>query len=167
MAAYIYTVKDRETGTELFVGRDGPCAKFLDCSVDYVRAMARRESIPDQSQWAHVVVERHLEDTVRICVDCGAEMVNVSPKCKRCPKCAKKHNRELMRSYKESHLVRCRGDRTDQEPTQAEMQRPCIGCAYFGGENSVNNSCNYIFIVGKRRPCPPGKDCTVKKPRKK
>ena len=111
MAAYIYTVKDRETGTELFVGRDGPCAKFLDCSVDYVRAMARRESIPDQSQWAHVVVERHLEDTVRICVDCGAEMVNVSPKCKRCPKCAKKHNRELIEAteqIKNRHRQKCK-----------------------------------------------------------
>jgi hypothetical protein len=24
------------------------------------------------------------------------------------------------------------------------------------------NSCDYIFKTGKRRPCPPGKDCTVR-----
>ena len=167
MAAYIYTVKDRQTGEELFAGREEPCAKFLDCSVGYLRSLARREDIPDKSQWAHVAVERQLEDTARICVDCGAEMVNVSPKRKRCPKCARKRNQELMRSYKESHQVHRRDEKTAQGPSQAEMQKPCIGCAYFGGENNLNNSCNYIFIVGKRRPCPPGKDCTVKKPKKK
>ena len=39
----------------------------------------------------------------------------------------------------------------------------CKNCYYFkqlypGGERC----CHYILIEGKRRPCPPGKDCTVK-----
>jgi hypothetical protein len=42
----------------------------------------------------------------------------------------------------------------------------CEGCDYFFGDYESNKCCNYIFIEGKRRPCPPGKDCTVKKERK-
>ena len=39
---------------------------------------------------------------------------------------------------------------------------PCSGCKFFYGEYEVNRCCNYIFVVGKRRPCPPGEFCTVK-----
>lgn len=41
---------------------------------------------------------------------------------------------------------------------------PCEGCRYFFGHYQQNACCNYIFMVGHRRPCPPGKDCTVKTP---
>lgn len=41
---------------------------------------------------------------------------------------------------------------------------PCDGCRYFFGTFPYNRCCNYIFLVGSRRPCPPGKDCTVRKP---
>lgn len=37
-----------------------------------------------------------------------------------------------------------------------EMQAPCKGCIYH------SNVCNYLFDTGHRRPCPPGKACTVK-----
>lgn len=36
----------------------------------------------------------------------------------------------------------------------------CDGCIYFIGE--YHKCCNYIFVKGERRPCPPGKDCTVR-----
>lgn len=39
---------------------------------------------------------------------------------------------------------------------------PCSGCRYFFGTYLVNRCCNYIFIEDRRRPCPPGKGCTVK-----
>ena len=39
--------------------------------------------------------------------------------------------------------------------------KPCNGCVYLGYIGDTMG-CNYIFIKDKRRPCPPGKDCTVK-----
>ena len=44
--------------------------------------------------------------------------------------------------------------------------RACAGCVYFGWV-SYMGCCNYFLKTGKRRPCPPGKDCTVKQKRKK
>jgi hypothetical protein len=42
--------------------------------------------------------------------------------------------------------------------------RDCIyGCLLYGG----TISCDYIFKVGRKRPCPPGDDCTVKIKRKR
>ena len=43
----------------------------------------------------------------------------------------------------------------------------CEGCAYRqtinGGSGGLSYyCCGYIFIEDKRRPCPPGKYCTVK-----
>ena len=39
--------------------------------------------------------------------------------------------------------------------------RTCKGCIYFGVVGDYG-CCNYIFMADKRRPCPPGKGCTVK-----
>ncbi len=41
---------------------------------------------------------------------------------------------------------------------------PCEGCRYFFGHYQQTRFCNYIFLEGHRRPCPPGKACTVKAP---
>lgn len=41
----------------------------------------------------------------------------------------------------------------------ARKKRPCEGCRYASGA-----SCDYYLITGRRRPCPPGQDCTVKEP---
>lgn len=44
---------------------------------------------------------------------------------------------------------------------QRHKQDPkCKGCIYLS--ESVG-CCDYIGHTDKRRPCPPGKDCTVKK----
>lgn len=37
------------------------------------------------------------------------------------------------------------------------MSRYCSGCVYFG---SYLRNCDYIFIEGHSRGCPPGKGCT-------
>lgn len=43
----------------------------------------------------------------------------------------------------------------------------CIGCRYYrtmyGGDQMY---CDYIFAEDKKRPCDPGKDCTVRVKRK-
>ena len=50
-----------------------------------------------------------------------------------------------------------------------EMRYPkkgCEGCCYAGRTGS-GPSCDYILMEGRRRPCPAGILCTVKKERKK
>jgi hypothetical protein len=42
-------------------------------------------------------------------------------------------------------------------------EHPCEGCYHWRGENYNGKSCNYIFDVGRSRPCPPGAECTVKR----
>lgn len=162
-SVYIYTVKDRETGAELFTGQEGACAKFLDCAENYVRTLAMRESPPSKTRFGHVLVERRKEDRMLRCVDCGAEMPGAGPMRKRCPECEKRRGRERSRQY--------RAIRKDAGPmavaaSQAKMQDPCRGCIYLRGENSINRSCEYILMVGHSRGCPPGAGCTVKKTRK-
>lgn len=46
------------------------------------------------------------------------------------------------------------------------MDPHCKGCAYLGYAGSGMMCCDYIFKEERRRPCPPGKDCTVKISRK-
>lgn len=40
----------------------------------------------------------------------------------------------------------------------------CVGCFYYRGDKV--KTCNYLFITGNMRPCPPGKGCTVRITRK-
>ena len=42
----------------------------------------------------------------------------------------------------------------------------CKGCIHCGQIGAMWG-CNYIFNVGKRRPCDPGAACTVKECRKR
>ena len=41
-------------------------------------------------------------------------------------------------------------------------RHPCYGCKYSCMGSGWAIYCEYIFITGHRRPCPGGKDCTVK-----
>ena len=53
------------------------------------------------------------------------------------------------------------GKRARQDCINAEwaaLARACKGCIYF----TAGRCCDYIGIVGHRRPCPPGPGCTVK-----
>ena len=38
----------------------------------------------------------------------------------------------------------------------------CYGCYFYGGRWATTKCCNYFLITGQRRPCPPGKECTVR-----
>lgn len=42
----------------------------------------------------------------------------------------------------------------------------CRGCIYLSGMSNELYYCAYIFKTGKKRPCPPGKECTEKKTRR-
>lgn len=39
---------------------------------------------------------------------------------------------------------------------------PCKNCRYWYGSYDGSRCCNYIFDIGKPRPCPPGDACTVR-----
>ena len=98
-----------------------------------------------------------------VCCDCGALMEGVSAKRKRCPECAHKHKTDITREG----MRRLRGS----APVESSMMENrdtdgCEGCIFFRGGFEVNRCCNYIFIMKKRRPCPPGEGCTVKIERK-
>jgi hypothetical protein len=41
-------------------------------------------------------------------------------------------------------------------------KNPCYGCKYSCIGNDWSIYCEYIFYTGHRRPCPGGKDCTVR-----
>ena len=47
---------------------------------------------------------------------------------------------------------------------ESVCNRNCKGCVY-NAEVATHKwgYCNYIFVERKRRPCPAGKGCTVKK----
>lgn len=45
------------------------------------------------------------------------------------------------------------------------MSNPCKGCIYSLVTN-CGTYCQYILITEHRRPCPPGRGCTVKKVQK-
>ena len=47
------------------------------------------------------------------------------------------------------------------------VKYPCKGCAYWCGGPTTIKTCDYMLITGKRRPCPPGEGCTVKKREKR
>ena len=44
----------------------------------------------------------------------------------------------------------------------------CEGCKYYHMVSSGTcKYCNYIFVEHHKRPCPPGKGCTVREEREK
>lgn len=47
---------------------------------------------------------------------------------------------------------------------EPRSDHPCEGCLHFYGAYKHNRCCNYMFDTGHRRPCPPGDQCTVKRP---
>ena len=39
-----------------------------------------------------------------------------------------------------------------------EVEHPCMGCWHWRGD--FHKCCNYIFDMGRKRPCEPGAECT-------
>lgn len=52
----------------------------------------------------------------------------------------------------------------NKEGQPPQESHPCAGCLHFYGVYQNNICCNYIFDMDRRRPCPFGKGCTVKRP---
>ena len=43
------------------------------------------------------------------------------------------------------------------------IDKHCLGCKYYCSIYQELYYCSYLIQTNKRRPCHPGKDCTVKK----
>lgn len=103
--------------------------------------------------------------TTKTCIDCGAVMENCGVARKRCPDCVKIWARIQSANAKARAKERARLDIVAPETTSAGPDKHCEGCFYYRGEYVNNKCCNYIFIRGTKRPCPPGEGCTVKEER--
>ena len=97
--------------------------------------------------------------TTQNCLDCGVLMERCGVARKRCPECARIAALKQAAEYKKKKRLGIVIPKT----TPDRSGKYCEGCDYYYGDSC--KTCNYIFITGHRRPCPPGKDCTVKKVR--
>lgn len=101
------------------------------------------------------------------CEACGVIMRDVDPQRRFCYKCTSKRRSANSTIWRQKQR-----EQRKLEPVVTDVSdndsiaRYCRGCTYWGGGNESAACCNYIFMEGQRRPCPPGKGCTVKRLRK-
>lgn len=168
MADSNYTIKDAQTGEILFRGSSYKCAAWLGTDTKNLRRLAMLVRKTDRkTRYSKYIVEcntnrgkggAHRKDIV--CCDCGVMIPNAASKRKRCPECAYRYNL----AQKRNRMRRVRAKPKETHPPISNPNRNyCEGCFYWRGESSNNQCCNYIFIEDKRRPCPPGEGCTVRK----
>ena len=100
------------------------------------------------------------------CYDCGVIMIGVKPMQMYCDACAKKRNRKNAAAAKKEQNRR-KMTRGTASPIHNPNEPYCQGFRYWYGKSSGCDVCNYIFVMGSRRPCPPGKGCKVRKDKNK
>lgn len=169
MAEYI--AKDRETGEVLYQGSKKEVADFLGCSESYIKYLILHQpKYNTTTKLSKYKVERigeakrgggHKKDIV--CRDCGVLIPNTSAHRKRCTECSKKH---MAACEREKSLRKNENGLVANPYIKRTNNNGCEGCFYYRGEYEINKCCNYIFIEGHRRPCPPDKECTVRIERK-
>ena len=165
---YLYTIKDRKTGEILFVGGEGASARFLGCDASYVRTLALRDkSTAIRSFYGDKEVTREWTDSSVECKLCGITIHGARPNRKYCPDCAQKIKRNHNSEGIPMQCLQEEGTYMHIQEKQRQMQERCHGCDYFGGENYMNATCNYLFIVGHSRGCLPGAECTQRKEKRK
>lgn len=107
----------------------------------------------------------------KVCPDCG-EIFYAETKLKRkCPECRKTKKREYAKSRREQYKkpeavnkVQKVNRQTKKKSTAPDMRR-CKNCFYGAILDNNYQICDYISITGHSRPCLPGAECTVFKPR--
>lgn len=104
--------------------------------------------------------------TTKTCIDCGAVMENCGAARKRCPECVKIWARIQSANRKVLQRERARLGMVISKTVSTVSNDYCKDCICYFGDSENNKCCNYIFIHGTKRPCPPGKDCTVKEKKK-
>lgn len=96
------------------------------------------------------------------CEDCGVMMRNVAHMRKICHDCAKKRAKKNSEKYRMEHPTGKTGKKI-MSPISNPNEKYCKDCYYWTGINSSCFCCNYIFYENRKRPCPPGEGCTVKR----
>lgn len=51
----------------------------------------------------------------------------------------------------------------ENKPNESIIDKHCLGCWYYAKICESIYCCSYLDREDKRRPCPPGKNCTVRK----
>lgn len=168
MGRYLYTIKDRKTGEILFVGGEGDSARFLDCDPSYMSSLARRCTLAGKrTLYGDKEITREQVNVDVQCQVCGVTIKNASPNRKYCSACARKVHRKRNDEGITMQCLQEDGTYIDVNEKKRQMQAACRGCFYFGGENYMNATCNYLFIVGHSRGCPPGVGCIRRKEKEK
>lgn len=168
MGRYLYTIKDKQTGEVLFAGGEGDSARFLNCDPVYMSNITRRGTMAGKRIfYGNKEITRQWVDAIVECQMCGITIENGRPNQKYCRACAKKRKNSHISSGISMQCLQEDGILIHIQQKQRQMQEHCRGCIYFGGENYMNASCNYLFIVGHSRGCPPGAGCTVRKEKQK
>lgn len=167
VARYLYTIKSTITGETLFAGGEGAAAQFLDCNPTYMSVLGKRSEADGKgAKYGDFEVSRTWEKADLQCRQCGAMIYDAKTNQRYCSRCAKERIAQAKNKGIAMQELQDDGTHISVQEKQRRMQEPCRGCIYFGGENYLNASCNYIFIVGHSRGCPPGDGCTVRKGRK-
>lgn len=168
VGVYIYKIKDRQTGKELFAGREREAAAHLGCAPKYLYQLAVGEvKSSKKSAYCHVEVSREWTEEPVYCVDCGVLIPGAGPTRKLCDDCKKVRNKRATREWQRRESLQKGVERVSYAVSQYELQKDCFGCVYYGGENYINSTCNYIFKEGHSRGDRYGEKCTKRKPKKR
>ena len=116
------------------------------------------------------------------CHMCGQPFIAHTPNSKYCPTCSKearrisnaesaKRKREERAALRNDTQIKKAAQQKPQQKPKPATARPtiktvddyCIGCAYLMRVGDGTNACDYIGATEKRRPCPAGTGCTVRK----
>ena len=112
----------------------------------------------------------NLKKVNKPCKDCGRLMVAVNPQRLLCVDCRKEHVQKHNARYRDRHREeinrKAREKAKKALPVERTVDKYCAGCIYRGGQSGYLKCCNYYLITDKRRPCPAGEGCTVRKLKK-
>lgn len=108
----------------------------------------------------------------KVCVDCGKTFLAKSGRAVRCIDCRIEHDRlranERAReryqrdrvSVAPTRSIKPKKKPTVKDPNECKRIKSCV----YGGKMGGTPICDYLEIMGERRPCPV-KDCSVYKRR--
>lgn len=107
----------------------------------------------------------------KICTCCDRKYKSKSRNKRLCPDCAaqklEKRKKKTRAGYKKPHAAK-KAPRAASATTASKKPdvRKCKACFYSARLSNNTTICDYILLVGHRRPCPPGAECTCYKEKK-
>lgn len=102
----------------------------------------------------------------KICACCGSIIPNAHHKTVYCKQCKSEYMGSKQKEQQAEYKARQRAKNAMANPPKPKEKTTdsfCEGCIYFDSYRV----CNYYLITDIRRPCPPGKGCTVRAKKRK